>query len=105
MVEAPQVDARLGLVEQGQLGAAGKGHGDLDALDLAARKAGVHVAVDIVAGAQAHLNQILAQLAPAQLFAGGKAHQVADRQALEAHRLLKGVGDAQLGALGDRQFG
>ena len=58
LLEAPQVDARLRLVEDGQLGAAGQHHGDLDALELAAGQAVVHLPVDIVPGAQTDLAQI-----------------------------------------------
>ena len=39
VLEAPQVDACLRLIEDGQLGAAGQHHGDLDALQLAAGQA------------------------------------------------------------------
>src|SRR5699024_8819960 len=57
VLEAPQVDARFRLVEDRELGAAGQHHGDLDALELAAREAVVEFPVDIVPGAQAHFAQ------------------------------------------------
>ena len=102
--EAPQVDARLWLVEDHQLAAAGQDSGDLDALHLAAGEGGVHLPVQIVIGAQAHLRQVLAALVLGQLLIpGGDGQQVADRQPLEPGGLLEAVADAQTGPLRDSQ--
>ena len=64
--EAPEIDACLGLVEDHELRLPREDRGDLDALDLAAGEGGVHLAVKIIVGAQAHLREILAGLAPWQ---------------------------------------
>ena len=103
--EGPQVDARLRLVKDGQLGAPGHDHGDLDALELAAGQGGVHLPVNVVLGAQAHLRQIVAGLGHANALAAGQGDEVLHRQALKAHRLLKGKADALPGPLGDAQAG
>ena len=103
--EGPQVDARLGLVKDRELGAPGHDHGDLDAFELAAGQRGIHLAVDIVLGAQAHLRQVVAGLGHADVLAAGQGDEVLHRQALEAHRLLEGEADALLGPLGDVQIG
>ena len=105
VLETPQVDARLRLVEDRKFGAAGQHRGDLDALQLAARERSVHLAVDVVAGAQPHLSQILAGLADEQFLAHGQTQQVDDFQSLEAHRLLEGEADAHAGAVGDAFIG
>ena len=76
----------------------GQDGGDLNALDLAAGEGDIHLPVQIVVGAQAHLGQVLAALVLGELLiAGGDGQQVADRQALEAGRLLEAVADAQTG--------
>ena len=53
--EAPQVDASLGLVKDHQLTAAGQDGGNLNALDLAAGEGYIHLPIQIIVGAQAHL--------------------------------------------------
>ena len=105
IAERPQVDAGLGLVEDGELRASGDNHGDFNALELAAGQAGVDLAGDIVLGAQAHLAQVGAHLGYGQLASGRQRDQVAHGQALEANRLLKGEADAPAGALGDGERG
>ena len=64
--KAPEVDARLGLVEDHELRLPRENRGDLDALDLAAGEGGVHLAVKIIGRAQADLREILAGLAARQ---------------------------------------
>ena len=55
IVEAPKVDSGLWLVEQGKFGlvAAGQNAGDFNALQLAAGKFAVYLAVDVITGAEA----------------------------------------------------
>ena len=102
--EGPQVDAGLRLIEDHQLAAAGQDGGDLDALDLAAGQRHVHLAVQVVVGAEANLGKIGAALVLAELvLARRQKQQVVDGDALEAGRLLEAVADAALGALGDGQ--
>ena len=103
--EGPQIDARLRLVKDGQLGPPSHNHGDLDALELAAGQGAVHLPVDIILGAQPHLGQVVARLRHADVLSAGQGNQVLHRQALEAHRLLKGKADAPVGPLGDVQAG
>ena len=103
--EGPQVDARLRLVKDGQLGAPGHDHGDLNALELAAGQGAVHLTVNVVLGAQAHLGEVVAGLRHADILAAGQGDEVLYRQALEAHRLLEGKADAPLGPLGNVQVG
>ena len=80
----------------------GQNGGDLDALDLAAGEGHVHLPVQIVVGAQAHLGQVLAALVLGELvLARGQGQQVCDRDALEAGGLLEAVADAQSGPLRD----
>ncbi len=105
VLEAPEVNARLGLVEDRELGAAGVDHGDLDALELAAREGSIHLAVDIFLGAESDLGEILAGLAGGQRFARRQGDEVLDRDALEADGLLEGKADALACALGDGQVG
>ena len=105
ILEAPEVDAGLGFVEDGHLRAAGEHGRDLDALELAAGEAGIHFAVDIIPRTQADLGQIGAGLVRRELLAGGDADEVKDRNALEAHRLLESKADAAAGALGDGHVG
>lgn len=105
IAEAPQVDARLRLVKDRQLGAPGHDHGDLDTLELSAGQRCVHLPVDVVLGTQPHLGQIAARLRHPDLLARGQGDQVLHRQALEADRLLEGKADPLLGPLGDVQPG
>ena len=79
--------------------------GDLYALDLAAGEGGVDLAVDVIARAQAHLTEYVAEFGLGELFARGQFQKLAHHQPLEAHRLLEGVADAAFGALGDVQIG
>ena len=58
-VEAPQVDARFGLVVDRKLRVAGEDRGDLDALDLAAREVLVDFAGEVVSRAEADFGQVL----------------------------------------------
>ena len=62
--EAPQVDAGLRLVEDHQLAVPGQDGGDLDALDLAAGQGHVHLPVQVVVGAEAHLGQVVRSTGP-----------------------------------------
>ena len=102
-MKAPQVDAGLRLVKNGQPRAPRQHGRDLDAFALAAGQPGADLAVNILFCAQADLGQDLAQRVLLHLPARSQFHQVADRDALEAHRLLEGVGNAALGALGHAQ--
>src|SRR5699024_6608813 len=70
-------------------------------------QAGVHLAVDVVLGAQAYLGEVGAGVGDAQgaLLAGGDAQQVQHLDALEADRLLEGIADALVGPLGDAHLG
>ncbi len=103
--EAPQVDAGLRLVEDHQLAVPGQHGGDLDALDLAAGQADVHLAVEIIVGAEADLAEVAQHLSLLSFSFPAARQQVVDRDALEARRLLEGVADAAAGALGDGQVG
>src|SRR5699024_5614543 len=107
VLEAPQVDAGLRLVKDGQLLPAGQDGGDLDPLQFAARQAGVHLAVDVIFGAQAHLGQVGAGVGNAQgaVLAGGDPQQVQHLDALEPDRLLEGIADALVGPFGDAHMG
>ena len=98
-LEAPQVDARLGLVKHRKARAAREHRGDLDALELAAGEAGIHLALDIVARAQPHCREIVARLAYGQLLLCRKAQEIDHADALEAHGLLQRVADTEIGAL------
>ena len=103
--KAPQVDTGLRLVKDHQRAVARQNGGDLNALDLAAGKAHVHLALQIIVGAQAHLGQVLAAAVLAELFRTGREQQqIVNGNALEAGRLLEAVADTQLGPLGDRQL-
>ena len=104
--EGPQVDAGLRLVEDHQTAPAGQNGGDLDALDLAAGKGHVHLPVQIVVGAQAHLGQIGAALVLGELFLPRRQpQQIVDRDPLEPGRLLKAVADAQTRPVRDGEVG
>ena len=103
--EGPQVDARLRLIKDHQPRLAGQNSGDLNALDLAAGQGAVHLPVDIVLGAQAHLRKIVAGLRHADALSAGQGDQILHRQPLEANRLLEGKADPLLGPLGDVQAG
>ena len=101
VAEAPQIDARLRLVEHRKLALAGEHGGYFNPLELAARQACVDLAIDIVAGAQSHLGQVIAGFGDGYVAAYGYAYKVAHLYALEADGILKGVAYAQLCALGD----
>ncbi len=105
VVETPQVDAGLRLVEDGQPRVAQKHRGDLYALDLAAGEGGVDLAVDVFARAQPHLAEHVAEPGLGGASARGQFQKLTHHQPLEAHRLLEGVADAAPGALGDVQVG
>ena len=98
-VEAPQIDAGLGLVVDGQLRVAGQNGGDLDALHLAARQRLVHLAGEVARRAQAHLREVLVAGEHGQLLAGGDVEQLLHLHAAEAGRLLEAVADALAGEL------
>ena len=104
-LEAPEVDAGFWLVEEGERGAAGEHHGDLDAFHFAAGKAVVELAVDIITGAEADFAEIIAGFAEAGAFAAGKGEQVDDLQAFKRNWLLEGIADAEIGAIGDGPVG
>ncbi len=74
--KAPQVDAGLGLVEQGELGVAGQHRGDLNALDLPAGEGGVHLPVQVLPAAQAHPAQQLAHRAGGEGLSRGELQQL-----------------------------
>ena len=105
ILEAPEVDARLGLIKNGKLGATGVDHGDFDALQLAARQGGVDLTAHVLLGAESHLGQILAGLTRGKLLPCGQGDEILDGDALEADGLLESEGDALLGTLGDGQLG
>ena len=105
VLEGPQVDARLRLVEHGQGRAPCQHRGDLDALELAAGQARIDLAVDVVARAEPHGGQVFAGDAGVQRLARGQPQQIQHLQALEAHRLLEREGDAQPRPLGDALIG
>ena len=79
--------------------------GDFDPLNLPARKAAVHLPVNVIPCAQADLAQQVAQAPLAQAVPGRQFNQVADRQPLEPYRLLESVADSAAGALGHIQAG
>ena len=62
--KAPEVNAGLRLVKDHQLRIAGQNGGDLNTLKLAAGETGIHIPVDILLTAQAHLSQIVAGILP-----------------------------------------
>ena len=99
--EGPQVDAGLRLIKDHEPGILGQQRGDLDALDLAAGQARVHVAAEIIPRAQADLRQVGTGLVVRERFSSRDGQQVRDLHALEPRRLLEGVGDAAAGAVGD----
>jgi len=103
-LEAPQVDASLRLVEDRHLQAARQDAGDLDPLELAAREAGIQFSVQIVLGAQPHVDQKVAGV-DAAVGTAGQVQEVAHRDSLEAGGLLEGVADAQAGPLVDVEGG
>ena len=103
LAKAPEVNASLRLVKDHQLRIAGQNGGDLNTLELAAGETGIHIPVDILLTAQAHLGQIVAGILPADLPSGGTLQQVRHLHSLEAGRLLKAVTDALAGPLGDVQ--
>ena len=103
VLEAPQVDPRFRLVKNRQLCAARQDHGDLDALQLAARQAGVDLAVDIIARTQPDLGEIGAGISHAELAPGSQCDEVAHGQPLEADGLLKREADPLAGAVGHGQ--
>src|SRR5699024_1327168 len=105
VLEAPQVNAGLRLVKDREFGAAGKHHGDLNALELAARKACVDFAVNIIARAQPDFAQVTAGGVDIGIFAGRQAQKVLDLEAFEPNRLLKCIRDAKVCALGDGKVG
>ena len=100
-LEAPQVDARLRFVENGQPGAPGQHRGDLNALELSAGEGGVDLTVNIIFSAQTDLGQVVAGLAHAQPFFRRQPEQVQYGDALEPDGLLQGEADAQVGPLRD----
>ena len=101
ILEAPEIDACLGLIEDREPGAACQHCGDLDALELAAGEAGIDFTVDIVLGAEPDFRQILACVSRSHIPACRKTDQVEDLDAFEADRLLEGETDARLCALCD----
>ena len=103
-LEAPQVDACLRLVEYIQTCAAREHGRDLDALAFAAGQARADLAVDIFLCAQADPGQGRAQRVLVHLLTRGEFHQVAHREALEADRLLEGIGNAVLCTVGHAHF-
>ena len=91
--KAPEVDARLGLVEDHELRLPREDRGDLDALDLAAGEGG-------------DLREILAGLAARQeLLSRRDRQKILHADALEARRLLEAVADAAARAFGDGKAG
>ena len=104
-VEAPQVNAGLGLVEDGQARVAREHRGDLDALELAAGEALIHVSHKVVARAQAHGAQILIALLGRNLLARGELEELANLHALETGRCLETIADAHASALVDGSCG
>ena len=101
VLEAPEIDARLGFVKDGQRCAAGEDGRDLDALELAPRERSVDLAVDVVARAEADLREIAARLPHRDVLARRERDEVLHRDALEAHGLLEGERDAPPCPLGD----
>ena len=103
--ERPQIDACLRLVKDHKPGIFGQQGRNLDALDLAAGQACVHVAVQIVARAQTYLRQIGTGLVMGKRLARRDGEKVGDLHALEPGRLLKGIRNAALCAVGDGKAG
>ncbi len=103
--KAPQVDARLGLVEHRQLGAARQHRRDFDTLSLAARQCAAHFAVDILFRTQAHLAEQTAQLRVSETAACRQFKQISNCQPLESHGLLKRVSNTLFGAFGYIEIG
>ena len=101
--KAPQVDARLRFVEDGDAGAPGENGGDFHPFDLPAGEGGADLPVRIFPGAQPHLPQQVAQAFLPQLISRCQLQQIPHGQSLKAHGLLKGVADSQLGPLGHVQ--
>ena len=94
ILEAPQIDPGLRLVEYRQARVAREHGRELDSLDLAARKGGVHLAVEVVLRAESDVAEYLAEPLVFERLASGGFHQLADGDSLEAHRLLERVADA-----------
>ena len=65
----PEIDTGFRLVEEHEARVFGKNRRDLDALDLAAGKARIDVAVQIISGAKADLRQIRTRLVMPERFA------------------------------------
>ena len=104
--EAPQIDAGFRLIENHKLAVPGQDRGNFDPLDLTAGEGDIHFPIQIVVGTQAHLGQVLtAPVLGERLVPRCQGQQTANRQALEAGRLLKTVADAQTGALRNAQMG
>ena len=101
IVKAPQIDAGLGLVKDGQRGVSGDDGSNLDALQLAAGQAGVHITVDVVSRAQADFGEAVADIGQLYLASRGQSDEILHLDALEPDRLLEGEADAQLCPLGD----
>ena len=101
LVEAPEVDARLRLVQQEHLAALRQRGGELDAFQFPARKCAVRLPVDVIARAKPHVRQIRAELIQRIVPPGSEIEQILHRHALEAHGLLKGERKAQLRPFGD----
>ena len=103
--EAPEVDARLRLVEDRERRAAHEHGRDLDALEFAAGERRVDLALDVIARAQPDSREVVARFDGGDGLARRDAKQVDDAYALEAHRLLEREADAHLGAVGYALFG
>ena len=101
--ERPEIDTGFRLVEEHEARVFGKNRRDLDALDLATGKARIDIAVQIISGAKADLRQIRTCLVVPERFARRNVQKVRDADTLEARRLLKAVGNAASGAVGDRK--
>ena len=101
VLEAPEVDPRLGLVEDRQFRAPRDHRRDLDALEFPARETVVYLAVDILLRAQPDLRKHLARLRDRRVLSGRESEQIEDADPLEADRILKRERDPRASALGD----
>ena len=104
VLEAPEIDACLGLVKDRELGSSGVDHGDLNALELASRQGCVDLTAYVLLSAQTHLSQVLAGLSRGELLPCRQGNEILDGDALEADGLLEGKADALVGTLGNGQI-
>ena len=93
VVEAPEVDAGLGLVKESNLCLACECHCDLDTLELTARKRSIDLTVDIITGAQTHAGKVFAGFVKRDVVACSERDQVFYGDAFKSHGLLESKAD------------